>query len=181
MFLLILTACNGGEEKSRKNPEVPDLSAIVERQAFLLDSLDAGAFKIVALNKESDTIPHVKVDWQEEFDIYKEADISDLRFSSLYEKIEESPGKYSLRLKEGVKEPVKFLNYEVRDNKIQEIEAKIKVDNLLYEREVWLRLEFSEMNGLWLISSYRIVSSTDVLLAGSRNYSVDANTILSKE
>lgn len=177
-LLLILSACNGEQTTGRKNPEVPDLSAIVERQALLLDSLGAKGEKKIALNEKRDTIHNAEIDWQDELEIFKEADISDQRYASLYRKEQEDSATFVFRQVEQANEPVQFLRYSLEDGRISQIEAKVTTENILYERDLWMRLDFAEKNGHWLITSYRIVSSTDVLLAGRRDYSVNGEVLL---
>ncbi|HYG39349.1 MAG TPA: hypothetical protein VD908_12045 [Cytophagales bacterium] len=183
VFTFILSACEGRENKEILNPLYFDINGLITSQISLLDSLKPGLNKSLTFDKVTEEQASPKVNWQQELEIFKEADINSPVLRETYQ-VKEEKGKrtttiHYLPIEDKNKGVVKLsITYDA-NKKLKSIHCKITSNNWLYSFERDLELFFSNEKNLELLQGFSIKNSQEILFKKKDQSKLKANIIFS--
>lgn len=150
------------------------LNKVIDRQVALLERRHAAVAKETLLSQVADRYRADSVDWAEELEPFRQADVSGLMNSYFADTV--SATTVSLRLKKGEKLPVQFLEI-IRDSlhNTFKIKATIQADNYLFDSERTLMLE--SRNGL--LTRYELEGFQKIFYRDPEPYAIRGQVIWS--
>lgn len=182
VFIFILSAC-GSENKEILNPLYFDIHGVITRQINLLDSLKPGLNKSLTFDGATEEKASPKVNWQQELEIFKEADINSPVLRETYQ-VKEEKGKrtttiHYLPIEDKNKGVIKLSITYDENKKLKSIYCKIISNNWLYSFERDLELFFSNEKNLELLQGFSIKNSQEILFKKKDQSKLKANIIFS--
>lgn len=144
-----------------------DINSVIDRQITTLDSLNPLLTKTLFFGNSSEKSTLKGVDWKEELEIFKEADINSPVLRETFKEVTTpKSGGYSIQFtpieknNKGVTRLVVNFN---KDNKLESIYCRIISDNWLYSYERIFKLQFFNKDTEVILKSYTIKNSQEIL------------------
>ncbi|MCS6967404.1 MAG: hypothetical protein RMJ44_03175 [Cytophagales bacterium] len=171
VIVLLAVSCQLANDHLPENPSHAyfPLADLVDRQIALLSAQQRQVLKIVQTgDQKPDTVVQQRVNWQNELDLFKEADINKPAWIGEYAILADS-NTTIYRAKEN--QPVKELRL-IGQGQAGEvplaIEAHIFQSNLLYTAEKHMTLQFDNN----LLKSYHIKGWQKIIFADTMQYAM---------
>lgn len=180
-----LLACGCGSE-NRTTTSLYDIDSLIRDQIrHFIDQKIEIKKKAVLNGVEKETIvePKDSADWEEELAIFSELDIINRPINRTLYKVEEIKDKESnLHIKSFTTTeelPVRYLKvyYFKTIDRIRKIEAQYNAQNSLYKSARMLTLEFEEIGGRAVLTSYAVDGGQKMFLDDSVQYTIDAGIV----
>jgi len=177
---------------SKKNQNVAGLynvDSLIKTQIDYLVGHRAVVNKKAMLNgveKVTTTSPKDSTEWNEELAIFFELDVVNKPIHRATYKVEEHADvKSNLNVKSFTTSedlPVKFLKvyYENSFDQLRKIEAEYDEANGLYSSKRFLTMEFQNIFGKTILTTYSIAGGQKMFLDDSVRYTIDASIALNK-
>ncbi len=180
IILLSLVGCLNPEKSSDKvlAPEEFNITALLEEQITLLLESRAQYDKTVLLNgltEQKIIQPGNANDWNKELALFISADISDPALFDNYDLNEPTKTELRAELKEGISSKVKLFVVRRDQNGIEEVEAVLSDDPVLFKTGKKLNMTFDKKSGL--LNSYSVSGFQKMLTRDSVTYSIKAKRI----
>jgi hypothetical protein len=145
------------------------IAAVIDQQVATLSARRAQSRKIIQAGKtKPDTLAPQAIDWAQELQLFKEADINRPAWAGEYE-VSEAAGKISYKAKKNT-QPIRLLIVGGALEKPDYIEAHLSHTNLLFHTERRLQLQFK--NGA--LATYRMEGYQKTFFSDTTRYSMFA-------
>ncbi|NLR91291.1 MULTISPECIES: hypothetical protein [Flammeovirga] len=154
-----------------------DLKEIIENTSTALASSSAKVNKEVEYDGKKNVISSDEIDWENELEIFAEADINRPIFKDSYAVIKKEEGKNHITRYEasGPRESVRWLELKKNtEGKILNVSFKIRTDNSLFETEKNGELVFDENE---MLQRYTLKGSQSIVILGDKNYEIIADVV----
>ncbi len=185
LSICVVLASSCGSE-NRTTTSLYDIDSLISNQISYFVDQKVEIKKKAVLNgieKITTVKPTDSLDWEEELAIFSELDIINRPINRTLYKVEEMRDKESnLRIKSFTATdelPVKYLKvyYFKTMDRIRKIEAEYNAQNSLYKSARILTLEFEEIGGKAMLTSYAVDGGQKMFLDDSVQYTIDAGII----
>lgn len=186
VFLLIvyisvaLAGCESEPASIKRDSRFFDLSAFIEAQSALLDSLQPRVHKKVTIGDTVEEKIVTETNWAKELELFNQADISKPALQASYQ-IEEQAGQvriYKAKANENPK--VKYVKaiLDSKTGQIISLEALISRNNYLYhsEKKIWLQCTIGSL-GKSQIKAYRISGIQKLIFNNQVPYQIEAEIL----
>ena len=182
--LLMLGACDGSGAKAVKIDKYFDLVSLLDQQAELLYNSGARLEKVLVANGKEDKMmvrPDSLGQLKAELKLFYEADINKLGLDDAYYE-EELPGINGSRKVINTakkKAPnVRLIEYDYEQDQLRHIRILVQDKNDIYNLEKEMLLNFEQVNGRELLTSYSINGKQDMVMKSELEFSLSGKVLL---
>lgn len=155
-----------------------DLKSVIDSAVEDLSRRSPHVEKQVFYDGQKNKIATSEINWEEELEVFEDADINKPILKNRYEKsTQDKTGGSTLTRFEasGPRELVRWLEVEKnKDGELLKITFKMLTDNSLYATEKEGKLVFSKGQKL---KSYTLEGNQSIVFLGNKNYSVEGNLV----
>ncbi|KXX71586.1 hypothetical protein [Flammeovirga sp. SJP92] len=155
-----------------------DLTSVVDSAVKDLSKRAPSVEKKVFYDGVENTVASSEINWEEELEVFEDADINKPILKNSYEKstLNKSDGSTLTRFEaSGPRELVRWVEVEKNsDGELLKIAFKMLTDNSLYATEKEGQLVFSEGQKL---KSYAIQGIQTIVFLGDKHYTVEGNLV----
>lgn len=185
MSFLFFFSCSGIDQETSG---LFSINNLLDEQSGYLTKNASRLTKISSLGEHSDTIvviPKNAEEWKKELEIFAVIDVINKPANKGFYKVEIlADNKSNLSVKSiATKEalPIQFLRlfYQSTEDKVRRIEAKYNESNVLYKSTRLLTMEFQQVEGDLVLTSYEILGDQKMFLADSVKYIIRGDVTLS--
>ena len=181
--LLLLGACSGSGGKAVKIDKYFDLVSLLDQQAELLYHSGARLEKVLVANGKEDKMmvrPDSVGQLKAEFKLFYEADINKLGLDDAYYE-EELPGingnRKVINTAKKKTPNVRLIEYDYEQDQLRHIRILVQDKNDIYNLEKEMLLNFEQVDGRELLTSYSINGKQDMVMKSELEFSLSGKVL----
>ncbi|WBL42815.1 hypothetical protein PBT90_19000 [Algoriphagus halophytocola] len=168
-FALGLSSCAEPPKTTLEEKPYFDLKGFLEIQIDALDGTEVRKLSKIQDQEETVNVSYDREDWEEEFEVFTQADINNPSSVDSYQ-TSESASSLSHELKPKAKSKVKYIKVYFAGDKVERIELRIAEDNLFYASETLGELVMNTSTNL--IDHYSIETTQKIWFLDPNNMSI---------
>lgn len=181
VIIVLVSACEMGKKSEPiRTGTYFDLVELLDEQVAIIDQQKPKLIKELTVDGQTETVTTTLDSasmWKEELQLFYQADINKLGLEDAYitEQLSAGTDRYKKIDSAKTNAPtIRTIEYNYYKNVLENIRIVVREKNTVYEFDKELLLEFKQINGKSLLSSFAIKGNQKMVLKSPLTYSLNA-------